>query len=418
MNIINDNRALISERFFAELCAQKRLRGFVFHSPKVTNDPKGEREAGDVVIWVRDLIIVFEIIWKNTEISDNTRRFVRRIGKKRDQLCGNYQTYGNEQTEISMTNQDGETILFDHRYFNDVAFCGIVIIDSDLPLEKLHVETIRKTLKADFSLAVMTTSDFQDVLAEVDTPSDLHYYLSDRTRFLEQVFEEDAAIFLDLNRRTERDLIGFYKLNNNSFPVDSWNQFTDKRFWREYETKFAERIVLRNEENEESFIIDEIIELVRRENRLGLSTLQHSGELASLTRRARAGWLARRVLRGFEQMVDGRRERHFAFYNQATECWILFFFCYGSTSDEFRQRATELSRMKIHVERVQANFPHSVFCYAFRKSSIETGNTFDECLLVVEDAKNHPNVSPEEYARACKYFKGAGTPLQIQEFPA
>jgi hypothetical protein len=74
--------------------------------------------------------------------------------------------------------------------------------------------------------------------------------------------------------------------------------------------------------------------------------------------------------------------------------------------------------MKIHVERVQANFPHSVFCYAFRKSSIETGNTFDECLLVVEDAKNYPNVSPKEYARACKYFKGADRPLQIQEFPS
>ena len=65
MNRSNQNRALISERFFAELCAQKRLKGFVFHSPKVTNDPKGEREAGDVVIWVRDLIIVFEITWKS-----------------------------------------------------------------------------------------------------------------------------------------------------------------------------------------------------------------------------------------------------------------------------------------------------------------------------------------------------------------
>jgi hypothetical protein len=418
MNRSNENRALIAERFFAELCAQKRLSGFVFHSLMVTNDPQGERQAGDVVIWVRDLLIVFEIIWKNIEVSDNTRRFIRRIGEKRDQLSGDYKTYSNEQTEISMTNQDGETIQFDHRYFNDVAFCGIVIIDSDLPLEKLHFQTIRKTLETDFSLAVMTKNDFMDVMVEVDTPSDLHYYLADRTRFLRQVFEEDAALFLDLNCRTERELIGFYKLNSNSFPIHAWKQSTDKRFWREYETKFAEQIVTRNEENEKSFIIDEIIELVRRENRPGLSTLQHSGELASLTRRARAGWVARRVIRGFEQMVEGRRQRHFAFYNQATECWILFFFCYGSTFDEFRQQAIELSRMKIHVERIQSNFPHSVFCYAFRKSSNETSNTFDECLLVVEDAKNYPNVSAEDYARACRYFKGAGTPLPIQEFPA
>jgi hypothetical protein len=47
-----------------------------------------------------------------------------------------------------------------------------------------------------------------DVLVEADTPSDLHYYLADRTRFFwKQVFEEDAAMFLDLNQRTERELV-------------------------------------------------------------------------------------------------------------------------------------------------------------------------------------------------------------------
>jgi len=418
MNRSNNNRALISERFFAELCAQRRLRGFVFHRPKVTNDPNGQREAGDVVIWVRDLVIVFEIIWKNTQISNNTRRFVQRIGEKRSQLVRDRQAYEDQSAEISMTNEDGETIVFDHRYFNDVAFCGVVIVDSDLPLEKLHFETVRRTITAGFSLAFMTTRDFVDLLVEVGTPSDLHYYLADRTRFLKQIFETDAAIFLDLNRRTERELIGFYKLNNNSFPIDLWKQSTDKKFWDHYQEQLADQIAVRDEENEQSFIIDEVIELIRKQNANGVSTLQHSWELASLTRRARAGWLARRVASGFDQMVGGRRERHFAFYNQATACWIVFYFCCGLDADEFRQKAIDLAKMKIQVERVQADFPHSVFCYAFRKSLIDTGNTFDECVLVVEDAKNYPRVSPEEYARASEYFRGAGTPLPIREFPA
>ena len=292
MNRTSDNRALISERFFAELCAQRRLRGFVFHSPKVVNDPNGEREAGDVVIWVRDLVIVFEIIWKNTEISSNTRKFVQRIGHKRGQLVRDRKVYEEENTEISMTNQDGETILFDHRYFNDLAFCGVVIVDSDLRLEKLHFETLRRTLTVDFSLAIMTARDFVDLLVEVDTPSDLHYYLADRTRFLKQVFESDAGMFLDLNRRTERELIGFYKLNNNSFSIDQWRESTDKKFWNHYQTHLAEGIAIRDEENEESSIIDEVIELIRKRNAPRVLTLQHSWELASLTRRARAGWLA------------------------------------------------------------------------------------------------------------------------------
>lgn len=119
-------------------------------------------------------------------------------------------------------------------------------------------------------------------------------------------------------------------------------------------------------------------------------------------------------MRGFDEMVGGRRERHFAFHNQATACWIVFYFCCGLTAEEFRRKAIDLAKMKIQVERVQADFPHSVFCYAFRKSLIETGNTFDECLLVVEDAKNYPTVPPEDYARASKYFRGAGTPLPIK----
>ena len=101
-----------------------------------------------------------------------------------------------------------------------------MIIDSELPLEKLHFETIRKTLKADFSLAVMTTRDFLDVMLEVDTPSDLHYYLADRTRFLKQVFNGDAATFLDMNRRTERELIGLYRA---SCKTQRGRQFLQKK---------------------------------------------------------------------------------------------------------------------------------------------------------------------------------------------
>jgi hypothetical protein len=83
--------------------------------------------------------------------------------------------------------------------------------------------------------------------------------------------------------------------------------------WDHYQTHLAERIAIRDGENEESSIIDEVIELIRKQNAPSVSTLQHSWELASLTRRARAGWLARRVVSGFDEMAGGRRERHFAF---------------------------------------------------------------------------------------------------------
>lgn len=411
------NRATISEQFFAALCAKHYLKGFVFHSPK-RKLSAGEGEAGDVLLWVRDILVVFEIIWKNTEISAQTKRFVRRIGTKRDQLVEDYRSYKQEDLEITMKNENGESMAFDHQYFTHKAFCGVVIIDSDLQLEKLHFDTVRKSLDCDFPIAIMRSLDFMDLLLEVDTPADLLYYLADRKRFLRKVFKHDAHIFLDMNTRFERELVGFYKLNNNSFPVEMWTASSDKKFWTKYQTAFAQRIRLRDEENESSFVVDEIIELVRNQNRPGLPTLQHSWELGTLARRARAGMMARKIIRGFEQMNEGRKERHFALHNQATECWILFYFHFGLDSTYFRQRALELAKMKVQVERVQKNFPHSVFCYAFRKSPLLTSNTFDECLLVVDDAKKYPVVSEEDYLIASKYFLGGQDPVPILEFPA
>ena len=76
MNYSKINHAIISERFFATLCAQHYLKGFIFHSPK-KKQRAGEGEAGDVVLWVRDILVVFEIIWKNVDLSTQTKRFVR-----------------------------------------------------------------------------------------------------------------------------------------------------------------------------------------------------------------------------------------------------------------------------------------------------------------------------------------------------
>ena len=65
MNIKLNSEA--SEKLFAELCARSYLRGFVFHSPKYKYSG-GEEEVGDVVLWVRDILIVFEIIWKSPDL--------------------------------------------------------------------------------------------------------------------------------------------------------------------------------------------------------------------------------------------------------------------------------------------------------------------------------------------------------------
>ena len=47
----------------------------------------------------------------------------------------------------------------------------IVIVDTDVSINKLHFETVRKSLEQDFSIAFMTRQDFAELLVEVDTPA-------------------------------------------------------------------------------------------------------------------------------------------------------------------------------------------------------------------------------------------------------
>jgi hypothetical protein len=403
-----------SERLFAELCAQIYLKGFVFHSPRFKAPT--EQEAGDVVLWVRTELIVFEILSRDPCAFGSTKSFIKQIGRKRDQLIRDSRVYSDSSKSIIMLNEMGETISYDHDCFVKDNFRGVVIVDADTYIEKLHFETVSKSLQQEFPIAIMTKRDFIDLLSEIDTIPDLLFYLKDRKTLLDRVFKDEPKYFLDLNLHTERNLIGFYKLHDNSFPVEEWKSSADQDLWLKYQRDFAVEIESRDKDNVESFIFDEIVDLLRNSNKPDNSTLLHSWELAVLPRRFRAG-LAKRLKKAFDEMMAQRSVRHFAFYNSLTGCWSLFYFRYGGDTGSFIEETERLAKMKMRVERVQRKFQYSVFSFAFRKSSIITGNTFDECVLRIEDAKEHATVLPQDYQVALKYFRGNTGEQKIYEFP-
>lgn len=104
-----------SERLFADLCNRQYLKGFVFHSPKY-NDPT-EKEAGDVVLWVRNMMVVFEVVWRNPSSSSSTKQFVKRIGEKRDQLESGFSAYSLKGENIYLVNEEGKTIKYQKECF-------------------------------------------------------------------------------------------------------------------------------------------------------------------------------------------------------------------------------------------------------------------------------------------------------------
>jgi hypothetical protein len=408
------SHGLKAERLFANLCGRHFLRGFVFHSPKFY-DPT-EKEAGDVVIWVRRQVIVVEMLARNAESGVSTKQYVKRIGEKRNQLLNDHAAFTDPEVKIHLVNEYGERVEFDTRDLDEVVFSGIILLDCNDPLEKPHYSSLEKSLSVPFPIAVMTRQDFLDLMSEVDTIPDLSYYLADRAAFLKTVYSQDPRPFLDLNGGLEKNLIAFYKLNENHFPISQWDPTEAFKYYHYYRSSLQKKIEARDAENSHSKIIDSMIDVLRSSNKPDDSTLLHSWELASLTRRQRAGPMSSKIVDAIERMHGGNARRHFAFFNQATGCWLVFFFQYGGDRESFRKHARALTRYKLIVEMRRHDFDYSVFGYAFRKSALHSESTFEEIVLSIEDASNYDLVSESEYQDALQFF-GARDEIKIREFP-
>lgn len=403
------------ERMFAELCGQRFLKPFVFHSPKFWNPT--EQEAGDIVLWIRFFVIDFELVTHNAELSNSTRQFVKRIGQKRDQLIRDYDIFKDKSIEIRLQNELAQDVVFDKAALAGFSFFGIVLVDCAIPIDKLHFNTVRKSIDAEFPLAIMTKKGFQDLLAEIDTIPDLIYYLSDRRQFLNAVFEDCPNLFLDLNLPTKKNVISFYKLNENKFELSQWHSENVEQYPELYQKKWNRRIDLRNQENEVSWVIDDITDYIRKAAGDGENAKLHTWELSMLSRRQRATELAHKIKEALINLGKGQGIRWFANYNQATACWLVFYFRFGISLEEFQKEADLLTRRKLLVEITERDFKYSVFSYCFRKSDIETGASFDNIYLGIADAdKEKRPIDPNELAKAREWFHG-GRLQKLKEFP-
>lgn len=408
------NKEHPSEKLFSDLCAKQYLKGFVFHSPKY-NDPT-EKEAGDIILWLRTLLIAFEVVWRDPSNQGNTKQFIKRIGEKRKQLESDFKVYSEKSDKVELINEEGNKINYEKDYFHRDNFVGVIIVDCDSELENIHYESYKKLNTSSFPIAVMTKKDFVDLLVEIDTVSDLLYYLKDRYKFINSVFERCPHLFLNLNLRTERDIIALYKKKSNSFEDYSCNNLSQYNIWANYREEFQEKIRDRDAENERTKVLDQLVDylLVNSEESEIMPLI--AWEIGIQTRRERVE-LADRVTKAFQGLKNKVDLRIFAYLSQTTECWSIFYFQYGENIGKLEDNLIEMAKLKLFKEMKENSFSYSVFGYGFRKSTIHTNNIFDEIVVCIEDADNYCKIPLDKYKKSLKYF---GSPISkiIDEFPA
>ncbi len=402
-----------SEKLFANLCAKQYLKGFVFHSPKY-NDPT-EKEAGDIVLWVRNYLIVFEVVWRNPSSSGSTKHFIKRIGEKRKQLESDFMVYSRKGNKINLTNEVGDNIKYDKDCFHPENYVGVIIVDSESMLENIHYQSYKKTLDGDFPIAVMTKNDFVDLLIEIDTVPDLLYYLKDRHKYIKSIYSSCPQRFINLNLRTERDIIALYKKNSNSFGDYDCSHLLLDDIWINYRKRFKHKIDARDKENKRTKVTDQLVDfLLNNSNQNEVMSLL-AWEIGIKTRRERV-ILADKIIWALEGLKNKIETRQFAYYSQTTKCWSVFYFQHGEKIGKLEDNLVKMTQLKLFKEINEKSFEYSVFGYGFGKSTIHTENTFDEIFVCIEDAENYPGVPPDKYEEALQYF-GATDSRTITEFP-
>ena len=254
------------------------------------------------------------------------------------------------------------------------------------------------------------------MLVEIDTVSDLLYYLKDRNDFVKSIYKTCPQLFIDLNRRTERDIVALYKRKENTFKGCNCNQLSIANIWDSYRKDFSEKIKSRDEENKRTKITDILTDYLLKNSKNDDLVIEFSWEIGVKSRRERV-ILADKITGALQRMKNGVERRQFAFFSQTTGCWSVFYFQRGEQVGSFKEKLAEITRLKLFKEIKEDSFKHSIFGYGFfRPSGSNKDEYFNEIGLWVEDACNYPYIPEKEYAQALKYF-GKLDSRKIEEFP-
>jgi len=127
--------------------------------------------------------------------------------------------------------------------------------------------------------------------------------------------------------------------------------------------------------------------------------------------------LTEKLSDAFLGLSQENEKRFFSYFNQTTECWILFYFYYGPDIEAFKIELENLLRLKTIFEAANNDFSYSTFGYGFRKSIIKTKSPlFDDFAMAIQDVIDLGTITKQELDLASKQF-GFSNSMEIKEFP-
>ncbi len=230
-----------------------------------TPDGKSELQLADNVIWLDNILFIYQIKDRNVEADgDEVKWFVNKVQKKAVKQIKGTLEYFTEYKNITITNERGHSINISEANPENAKKIIVYTSTEALPEEKRYLKFHRS--KTAGLIHLFHSDDYGGVCRFLFTPSEIAEYLS----FRETLYEKHEQ---ELNSLPEQYVLGHFLESTDTDNIDlTYLENLKKMIKNESEfdvsiiiNLFQERIVKIGSDNDYYLIIKEIAKLDRAE---------------------------------------------------------------------------------------------------------------------------------------------------------
>ena len=385
------------EKIMSEFVDSNFTSLLAFRNPK----NKKNEEICDILIWLNYTVILCEV--KTRKSGEATHSWVKsKIEQSVEQLSKSYNKIKNNDT-INLKNSKYHTQL-DCR--NIKRIIGLVIFVHDNEIGYCPTEFINDVYKKDLPIHFFSWNYFSKLNFELKTIQDLLYYLKDRYEYLNNH---------DIPFNEELNAIGYYKSHKYTFPQKRLNHLTNN-YWSKYIKSHKSQIFTRELRSDYSFWID-FIEKTLVENKihkerklydnipLGMYVAFEFTRLDFATRCE----IGNKIAETKQWFLNGKTNGKFAYRNELTHNWIVFFF----STEVNNKRFSEITRLKYIQLKYDEGFSLGVYAISF-KVDVKEERIAIQNIILQGDA-DLKKLSSDEIIAAKKIW-GGKTQKEISEY--
>lgn len=261
---------MIAEEFLSGINANIFLREFSFNKNKFNLNPQEEVQFADHVIWIDDLLLIFQLKERESDIdSTNTndaRWFKKKVLGKATKQIRDSLNYLNKQNNIPIKNQWDDLFVLNPQDISTIIKI-VVYLSPENPSEELKNIKYHKSSTAGF-IHVLPMSDYFGICSTLFTPTEIKKYFLFREKLFTdwsqetKVFESAIVgqfLYGEFDACPSNQYLQYYKAFINKVDEFNINDFLQQ--FREH----IDHVVGSLERNDYYRILAEFSKLTRTE---------------------------------------------------------------------------------------------------------------------------------------------------------